>query len=346
MQAYRPKSLDELIGCDDVKDTIRVALSASIAKNDSFPHTLICGGPGLGKTTIAKVIAAERGTEFKELLANVIKTKSDVKNLLSSLCFDGYGDNGVVTGKLKPTIVFLDEIHMLDKKVQEAFFQAMEDFSYSADKRNPSNGSIVKHTYWVPRFTLIGATTKMGMLDRAFIERFRLKFDLNPYSNDELIKIAKIHAQKLMYPVNDEALNSIAMRSRGIARRSINFLDRAFDTMLSMRQSLIDKEITEKTFKLLRVDSLGLESTDIQVLKCLYTIYPQKVGIARLANILNVGEVALKEIVEPYLLREGLIDATPGGRMITEKGMSYCEKTGIIVNDTPQDAAIRRISHA
>ena len=346
MQTYRPESLNEMIGCNDIKDTIRVALSASVKRNDAFPHALICGGPGLGKTTIAKIIAKERKTDFKEFLANVLKTKTDVKNLLGSLSIEGYDDNGVIKSKIEPTVVFLDEIHMLDKKVQEAFLQAMEDFTFSADKRNPYTGVISKQAFWVPRFTLIGATTKMGMLDRAFIDRFKLKFDLNPYSEEELVEIARLHASKFRYPADEFSLKAIAIRSRGTARKALNFLDRAFDTMLSMKTDIIDEPVITRTFELLRVDSLGLENIDAQVLKFPYMIYPQKVGIARLSNTLNIGEVALKDIVEPYLLRQGLIEATPSGRMIIEKGLLYCEKNGIIVKDAAQGATIRRVGHA
>lgn len=346
MQAYRPKSLEELIGCDGAKETIRVALSASKVRNDAFPHTLITGAPGLGKTTISKILAKERGSNFKEFLANIVRTKDDVKNLLASLDFEGYTDEGEIEGEIKPTILFLDEIHMLDKKCQEAFFQAMEDFTFSSDKKNSLSDKTEKKAYWVPRFTLIGATTKVGMLDKAFIERFKLKFDLEPYSEADLIKIIMLNVAGFDCTITEDAAQDIAKRSRGVARKAINFLERAFDTAIFLQTKVINKQVIEKTFELLHIDSLGLESIDIQVLRYLYTIYPQRVGVARLSNLLSVGEIALKDIVEPYLLRQGLIDATPGGRIITEKGMVYCDKTGIVDQTISTPTVTRRIDHA
>lgn len=328
---FRPETLDELIGCSNIKTAIRVSLVSAIKQNREFPHTLIYGGPGLGKTTISNIIAKESGSDFKVLISDVIKKKTDVQTLLSSLNSEGYDEDGNIVGMIKPTVLFLDEIHQLNRDCQEAFFQAMEDNVFTATGHNRVNGKEEKIVYWVPRFTLIGATTRAGQLDQPFIERFKLIFTLNLYSNEEIGLIIKRYCLIKQVQITDEAIVEIAVRSRGVARKCINFIERCIDTSIFISPGdtsrLINKDVVQKSFEILGIDSSGLEQLDIQILLYLYKIYPQKVGVARLAGILNITETALKEIIEPYLLRQGLIEATPSGRIISESGMEYLERT-------------------
>lgn len=330
----RPKNLDELVGCSNIKTAVRVALAASLSQNKEFPHTLVYGGPGLGKTTIANIIAKERGTDCKILLSDVIKKKSDVQTLLSSLNSDGYDEDGNVIGQIKPTVIFLDEIHQLSKDTQEAFFQAMEDNVFTASEKNRVNGKEEKVVFWVPKFTLIGATTRPGELDQPFIERFKLVFTLKLYSDEEIVQIVRRYCSIKLVHITDEAALEIAKRSRGVARKSINFIERCIDTSIFLypgqEQKSITADVVKRTFDILSIDQNGLEELDLQILQYLYKIYPQKVGIARLAGVMNITESALKEIVEPYLLRQGLIEATPSGRIISESGMEYLEKNKIV----------------
>ncbi len=306
---------------------------ASKAQNQEFPHTLIYGGSGLGKTTLSNIIAKERGTDFKVFLSEIFKKKEDVRNLFASLNSDGYDEDGNAIGELKPSVIFLDEIHQLNKQVQEGFFQAMEDLIYTSSEKNRFNGKEDKVTFWVPKFTLIGATTKPGSLEQPFINRFRLVFTLKLYSTEEICQIIDRYCKSRLIKIDNDAIASIANRSRGVARKCINFVERCIDTSIYLNgidNINITSKVVEETFKILNIDENGLDLLDLQVLQYLYKVYPQKVGIARIAGIVNITEIALKEIVEPYLLRQGFIEATPGGRIISEAGMNYLERNKLI----------------
>lgn len=345
----RPKSLDDLVGLDNLKASIRVSMTSAIAQNKEFPHTLFYGGPGLGKSSIASIIAKERNSNFKMFLSDVFKKKEDVQNLLASLDSSGYDDDGNPIDEISPTVIFLDEIHQLPKNVQEALLQAMEDNSYTASKKNNLNGKEEKVVYWVPRFTLIGATTKPGQLEEAFVSRFKLSFALQLYTQQEISQIIKRYCNIKQVTISEEATTEIAKRSRGIARKCLNFVERCIDTAIYLSQDSqnisITKDIIYKSFDLLGIDENGLDSIDIQILTYLYKIYPQKIGQNRLASIIGVTETALKEIIEPYLLRQCLIDATPGGRIISELGMEYLEKYDIVSNKISADAG-GKVPHA
>ncbi len=346
MSNFRPTKLKEIVGCDHIKEAINVAIEASRTRNDAVPHILLYGPPGLGKTTISNAIAHERGGELKILLADIIKGRVDVQNLMASLNHENHNDlteiedNGQtgtpkieIVGEIKPTFIFLDEIHMLPRSTQEAFFQPMEENLFTLDTVNRFTGTREKRLTWVPKFTLIGATTRAGDLDRAFVERFKLVFTLHLYSEEELCKIIENYCLKMNIAISIEAILAIAKRSRGTPRKAINYIERSKDMALYTKNELITTEIVERTFDTLQVDKAGLEPLDGEVLSYLYKIYPRKVGVARLASILSMTENVLKEIVEPYLLRQNLIEATPSGRMITELGMIYCEKNGLVKKD-------------
>lgn len=340
LKVIRPDSLTEIVGNNNIKEAINVALSSSIQRNDSFPHTLLYGPSGTGKTSLANVIARERGGDFKTFLSNMFRDEKDIQNMCATLNADGHEDSSTeeemgftIVGKIRPTTIFLDEIHQLKTRAQEALLQVLEDNIFSRDKKNHLNGQIDKVSFWVPKFTLIGATTKPGNLDKAFLQRFKLIFTLNTYSIEELFIILDNYTKKVQININDAALYEIAKRSRGIARKAINFLERSRDTAIFEKANEINEEIVDKTFKLLDVDGRGLESIDIDILRYLYSIYPQKIGLNRLASVINITEEALREIVEPYLLRQGFVTATASGRLISECGMLYLEKQHLIKID-------------
>ncbi len=357
MSQFRPDSLQSLVGCENIKEAIKVALRSSVVRNDAFPHTLIYGGAGLGKTTIGNAIAKERGGDFQIYLANIFKTRLDVQNLMNKLNFENHYDTtpddpdgfGVptakfkVTDRIKPTVIFLDEIHKLSRDVQECFFQAMEDNAFTQEVRNPQNGKIEKFIGWVPKFTLIGATTRAGDLDRPFVDRFKLQLTLHLYSDKEIETILTNYAKRLALKISNEAIVEIARRSRGIPRKSISFIERARDMSIYMGIDGITKDVTDKTFETHEVNETGLEPNDTQILKYLYKIFPRKAGVARLAGELNVTENVMKEVIEPYLLRQGLMDVTPSGRIITPAGMIYCERNNLLPQDVTPEGATRRI---
>jgi Holliday junction DNA helicase RuvB len=330
---HRPATFEDIVGCESIKEMIKREAFSAQARNQQFPHMLVYGGPGLGKTTIASLVASQMGdVEFKTFLSNVFRTKEDVKQMLSELNYsEGYDErSGNIIGKIKPTVVFLDEIHQIKRNVQEAFFQAMEDFVFTAEEKDRWSSTNKKRVYWVPRFTLIGATTQAGDLDGPFRERFGIQISLDFYSTEEICEILRRYCKRNEIKFTEKGLINIAKRSRGTARRAINYLDRSLTTLIILKANTIDEDIAEETFNLLGIDNIGLDSLDMRLLKYLYSIYPQKIGINRLSSVLNVADNILKDITEPYLLRSGLIDATPGGRMISELGMRYCEDNNLV----------------
>lgn len=340
----RPQNLNEFIGCDDIKKSIEVALVSSVERNNPFPHTLIYGAPGLGKTSLSNVIANERNVPFKEYLSNIFSGKEDIRNLLSEFNADGYDEDGKIIDKISPTIVFLDEIHQLNKKTQESLFQAMEDYQFTWEERDVLSGKFKKVVFWVPKFTLIGATTKPGLLDKAFLERFKLILTLKLYNEEEIVIILKNYLDKIRFNYNLSALFLIAKRSRGIARKAINFTERCIDTATYLKRNSLEDSIIEETFKILNINDDGLELLDMEVLNYLYSIYPQKIGISRLASIVNITDTAYTDIIEPYLIRMRLIHITPSGRVISEKGMEYIDKNKL-VSSVKQKDKIRRITN-
>ncbi len=322
--SYRPSSLKDMIGFSNIKELISISLQASIERNVSFPHTLINGAPGLGKSNLANVIAKERGSAFKVYLSNVFRKREDIQNLMAGLDSSGYDDDGNIIGKINPTIIFLDEIHQLTVAVQESLFQAMEENLLTIIRKHPVTKKIERSISWVPLFTLIGATTRAGKLDKAFIDRFKLNFNLVPYTDEEILLILKNYCAATDIRSDEPSLVNIAKRSRGVARIAINFLERVRDCAISSKSEIITDEIVEKTFNLLAVDGNGLDSLDVAVLNYLYKAYPNKVGLGRLAGAVSIPEEVLLEIIEPYLLRQGFVYTTPSGRIISEKGMEYC----------------------
>lgn len=330
MNILRPQTLNEMSGCDALKKTIIVTLNSSRMRNDSFPHTLIYGGPGLGKTTLANIIANEMGGEFKYFLANSFKDRNDVQGLMAKLNSDGYDDNGQIVEKINPTIIFLDEIHQLKLRTQESFFEAMEDFRFTVTKEDPHSGEEIKQLFWVPKFTLIGATTRPGELDKPFMDRFKLSLTLTPYTEEQLAQIIDKALTTLEVPHDDVAVLEIAKRSKGVARKAVNYCERVRDVFYCYDEPIANKQIVEEAFQLIDVDPVGLEKMERDLLSYLYKIHPQKIGINRLSNILGVTDSLITDVAEPYLLKNDFIQATPGGRMITDKGIEYCERNKMV----------------
>ena len=306
--ALRPLSLDEFAGQKKVKELLDISIQASQMRGAVLDHILFYGPPGLGKTTLAHIIANSMNSSIKATSGPVIDKPGELAGLLTSL---NDGD-----------IFFIDEIHRLNNAVEEYLYSAMEDcFIDIMIDKGPSARSVRLD---LPKFTLVGATTRSGLLTAPLRSRFGMIHHLNYYSAADLQKIVLRSAKILNINIDPEGAFEIGKRSRGTARIANNLLKRVRDYALVKDFKVITKNVTEKALKLLEIDSRGLDEMDKKILKILVEVYNGgPVGLSTLA--VAVGEEAdtIEEVYEPFLIMEGMIKRTPQGRCITDKGLTH-----------------------
>jgi Holliday junction DNA helicase RuvB len=299
--------LTEYIGQDSIKENLKIAMLAAKSRGDCLEHILLYGPPGLGKTSLANVIANEMKTNLIKTTATSIKRVIDLFSLVVTL------DEG--------DILFIDEIHRLDKRVEEAFYSVMEDFQINIIRGGGRNIKAVSIP--VNKFSLVGATTKAGLLSKPLRDRFGLIFSLNFYSPEELVKIILNAAVSLEVKINEKEAFEIAKRSRGTPRIAINLIKRARDYASVYKSGKIDSSTTQKTFESLRIDELGLGEEDRKLLLLLRSKNGKPLGLTTIQAILNEDKTTIEEMIEPYLLSLGFIEKTPKGRILTSKGFKY-----------------------
>ena len=303
---FRPQSLEEFIGQSDLKRTLRLMMDASKKRTNLLEHIVFFGGPGLGKTTLAGIIALEQGTRLHELAAPAITKPGDLAQVLVAL---QRGD-----------VLFLDEIHALKRESSELLYGAMEDFKVSV-KTEASDKPITLTIY---PFTLVGATTDFGLLPEPMRARFGQSFYLQPYTLEELQAVVLRAADTLGYMMDDEALMGIAVRSRGTPRVALRLLRRCVDAAINLSTDIIDSVLVEDTMPLLGLDRLGLEDADRKYLAMLATIYKGgPTGPRAIAANAGLDLATVEHVVEPALLTAGLIARTPRGRRITRAGFEH-----------------------
>lgn len=308
-----------LIGHETTKKQIKVAQQAARARNMSLPHMLFSGSPGCGKTTMANEIAKTSGVDFITATPEDLKDAKSVKKLLENLNDKGYDAKGNRISNIKPSIIFLDEIHNIPLKGQEILGIAMENFRMETGRPNAY--------YWLPYFTLIGATTLAGNLSKPFLDRFKLSFMFSPYSTQESIKIIRMHAQKLKISMTAKAVNDIAVRGRGVPRIMVSYLERVRDAMIANKSVLITSLLTKEVFEAMGIDIHGFSETEIKILMVLYK-NDIPVGLENLSIITNESTKTIKERIEPYLIQSGLMMRSGSGRIITKSGREYLENQG------------------
>ena len=304
----RPQTLAEYIGQEELKNTLKVYIEAAKARQEPLDHVLLYGPPGLGKTTLAGIIATEMGANMKVTSGPAIERPGELVAVLSGM---------------KPgDVLFIDEIHRLNRQVEEVLYPAMEDFVVDIVLGKESGARSVR--YKLPPFTLVGATTRAGMLTAPLRYRFGVVHRLEFYKPEELKVIAERSARVLGVGIDEDGAREIASRSRGTPRLANRFLKRVRDFAQVRYDGEITREIADETLKILQVDALGLDRTDRTMLRMMIENYGGgPVGVDTLAAALGEDAGTLEDVVEPYLMQNGFIKRTPRGRMVTAKAYEY-----------------------
>ncbi|MGN1337881.1 MAG: Holliday junction branch migration DNA helicase RuvB [Candidatus Coprovivens sp.] len=308
-QSIRPSSLDEYVGQEEIKDNLRVFIKACKMRDEVLDHVLLYGPPGLGKTTLAHIIANEMGTNIKTASGPSIEKSGDLAAILSTL---EPGD-----------VLFVDEIHRIPRYIEEILYPAMEDFVLDIVISN-GDGSSRNLRIDLPPFTLVGATTRAGDISAPLRDRFGIVSKLSYYTDEELEMIVKRTSKVLGMPIEDEAARELAHRSRKTPRIANRLFKRVRDFALVFEQDMIDEEITRTSLNRLKVDEYGLDQIDIQYLDALITKFNGgPVGAQTVATSIGEEVTTIEDVVEPYLLQEGFVKRTPRGRVATEKAYRH-----------------------
>lgn len=308
-QNIRPSNLDEYVGQTEIKENLRVFIKACKMRDEVLDHVLLYGPPGLGKTTLAHIIANEMGTHLRTASGPSIEKSGDLAAILSTL---EPGD-----------VLFIDEIHRIPRYIEEILYPAMEDFVLDIVIPN-SDGTSRNLTIDLPPFTLVGATTRAGDISAPLRDRFGIINKLNYYTEDELFEIVKRTSNVLNMPISDDAANELAKRSRKTPRIANRLFKRVRDFALVFEEDEITLETAMQSLNRLKVDKYGLDQTDIQYLEALITRFNGgPVGAGTVATSIGEEITTIEDVAEPYLLQEGFIKRTPRGRIATEKAYKH-----------------------
>ena len=306
--SLRPKTLDEYIGQEKAKTNMSVFINAAKMRGESLDHVLLHGPPGLGKTTLAGIIANEMGVNIRITSGPAIEKPGDLVAMLTNL---NEGD-----------ILFVDEIHRLNRAYEEILYPAMEDYAIDIILgKGPSANSIHLD---LPHFTLIGATTRSGQLTAPLRDRFGVSLRLELYSPEELRRIVVRSAGILNVPIEPDGAYEIASRSRGTPPIANRLLRRVRDYAQVMADGVITSKVADAALSKLEVDKLGLDALDRRMLRSIIEFYNGgPVGLETLAATLNEESVTLEDVYEPYLLQNGFLTRTPRGRCVTRKAYEH-----------------------
>jgi Holliday junction DNA helicase RuvB len=309
--SIRPSFLNDFIGQHQLKDNLFVFLNAAKSRLESLDHTLLYGPPGLGKTTLANIIAKEMGVNIKVTSGPIISKAADLAAILTNL--------------QENDVLFIDEIHRLSISIEEVLYSAMEDFGLDIIiGEGPAARSIRIN---IPKFTLIGATTRLGLLSNPLRDRFGIPLRLDFYSPEELTLVIKRGASLMNIEISDLGAYEIASRSRGTPRIALRLLRRVRDFADINKSSVIDEKITNIALIKLGVDQMGLDSNDHRYLKFISDNYNGgPVGVETIAAAMSEQKDAIEDTIEPFLIQIGFVQRTSRGRMLSQDALAYITK--------------------
>ncbi len=306
--SLRASDWDEFFGQVNVKKSLKIGISAAKKRKESIEHILLYGPPGLGKTTISHLIAREMNVNIKVTSGPAIERAGDLASILTNL--------------EKGDILFIDEIHRLNKVVEETLYPAMEDYALDiVIGKGPSARTLRLD---LPQFTIIGATTRIGLLSAPLRDRFGVVHRLNFYNPNELLEIIKRGAEKLKTEIDKDSIKELSVRARGTPRVALKLLKRVRDYAQVHGTGEITRDITQKALDLLEVDSLGLDNNDIRYLKALIEKHSGgPVGVETIASTISEDISTIEDVIEPYLMQIGFLKRSPRGRVATKSAYEH-----------------------
>lgn len=308
ISTLRASSWDEFHGQENVKESLRIAIDAAKKREEAIEHVLLYGPPGLGKTTLSHIIAKEMGANIRVTSGPAIERAGDLASILTNL--------------EKGDILFIDEIHRMNKVVEETLYPAMEDYALDiVIGKGPAARTLRLD---LPPFTIIGATTRVGMLSGPLRDRFGVTHRLNFYSPQELEQIIKNAAIKLEVQIDEKSIKELAKRSRGTPRIALKLLKRTRDFAQVKAKGHITEAVTDEALTLLQIDKLGLDSNDVRFLRAIIDKHDGgPVGLETIAATIAEDSASIEEVIEPYLLQIGFIKKTARGRMATKLAFEH-----------------------
>ena len=306
--SIRPRWLKDYIGQDKAKEKLDIFIKSSLSRKEPLDHVLLQGPPGLGKTTLSTIIANELGVNLRVTSGPAIERPSDLASILTNLA---EGD-----------VLFIDEIHRINRSVEEILYSAMEDFVLDIIVGKGPNAQSIRID--LEKFTLIGATTRAGMLSAPLRDRFGVLLSLNLYETTDLTTIVKRSASILNIPIDDKGAVEIAKRSRGTPRIANRLLKRVRDYAIVRANDKIDYETSKNGLELLEIDPMGLDTMDKKIILTMYENFTGgPVGVDTIAASTGIENVTIEDVYEPYLLQIGFLTRTPRGRVLTRKAYEH-----------------------
>ena len=309
--SLRPLSLNEFIGQQFIKSNLEAYIESSKKRKENLDHIILYGPPGLGKTSLAHIISNEKNVNFHSTSGPAFTKKGDLVTLLSNM--------------MEGDILFIDEIHRLSPIIEETLYPAMEDYKCDYVIGSGPSARVVQIS--IEKFTLIGATTRLGLLSRPLRDRFGIPLQLSFYEPEDLMKIIILNSNKLKFLISEDSAYEIAKRSRGTPRIAIRLLKRIIDFSIVNEEDKIDLKSAKESLKKMKIDSEGLDEMDRKYMNCIaYDFHGGPVGIETLSAALLEHKDIIEDVIEPYLMQRGLVQRTSRGRILSQKGLEHIKQ--------------------